>query len=108
MALRIRNNKNIKGFQVKIDEINHSIKISQLADDTTLFFNSKTEIPLALNEIEIFGSFSGLIMNKDKTEGVWIGKLKHSKDKVGGIKWTDKPVKTLGIYVGHDKEECEN
>jgi hypothetical protein len=85
-ALRIRHNKNIKGFQVKIDEINHGIKISQLADDTTLFFNSKTEIPLALNEIEIFGSFSGLIMNKDKTEGLWIGKLKHCKDKVGGIK----------------------
>jgi hypothetical protein len=41
-----------------------------LADDTTLFFNSKSEIPLALNEIEIFGSFSGLIMNKDKTEGL--------------------------------------
>ena len=84
MALRIRHNKNIKGFQVKIDEINHSIKISQLADDTTLFFNSKTEIPLALNEIEIFGSFSGLIMNKDKTEGLWIGKLKHCEDKVWG------------------------
>jgi hypothetical protein len=78
-----------------------------LADDTTLFFNSKSEIPLALNEIEIFGSFSGLIMNKDKTEGLWIGKLKHCKDKVGGIKWTDKPVKTLRIYFGHDKEECE-
>ena len=44
MTLRIRNNKNIKGFQAKIDEINHSIKISQLADDTTLFFNSKAEI----------------------------------------------------------------
>jgi hypothetical protein len=26
---------------------------------------------------------------------------------VGGIKWTDKPVKTLGIYFRHDKEECE-
>jgi hypothetical protein len=25
-------------------------------------------------------------MNKDKTEGLWIGKLKHCKDKVGGIK----------------------
>jgi hypothetical protein len=37
MALRIRNNKNIKGFQAKIDEINHSIKISQLALDTKLF-----------------------------------------------------------------------
>ena len=85
MALRIRNNKNIKGFKVKIDEINHSIKISQLADDTTLFINPKTEIPLALDEIEFFGSFSGLIMNKDKTEGLWIGKLKHCKDKVEEI-----------------------
>jgi hypothetical protein len=46
-------------------------------------------------------------MNKVKTEGLWIGKLKHCKDNVGGIKWTDKPVKTLGIYFGHDKEECE-
>jgi hypothetical protein len=64
-------------------------------------------VPLALNEIEIFGSFSGLIMNKDKTEGLWIGKHKHCKDKVRGIKLTDKPVKTLGIYFGHNKEECE-
>jgi hypothetical protein len=31
------NNKNRKEFQVKIDEINHSIKISQLACNTTLF-----------------------------------------------------------------------
>jgi hypothetical protein len=70
MALRIRNNKNIKGFQAKIDEINHIIKISQLALDTKLFFNSKAEIALALNEIEIFGSFSGHIMNKVKREGL--------------------------------------
>jgi hypothetical protein len=41
MALRIRNNKDINGFQIKIDEQTHSIKISQLADDTTLYFNSK-------------------------------------------------------------------
>jgi hypothetical protein len=39
MALRILNNKNIEEFQVKIDWLNHSIKISQLEDDTTLFFN---------------------------------------------------------------------
>jgi hypothetical protein len=37
MASRLRNNKDIKGFQIKIDEKTHSIKISQLADDTTLF-----------------------------------------------------------------------
>ena len=37
MDSRLRNNKDIKGFQIKIDEKIHSIKISQLADDTTLF-----------------------------------------------------------------------
>ena len=39
MALRIRNIKDIKDFQIKIDEQTHSIQISQLTDDTTLYFN---------------------------------------------------------------------
>ena len=64
MALRIRNNKDIKGFQIKIDDQTHSINISQLADDTTLYFNSKNDISVAMNEIEIFGTFSGLMINK--------------------------------------------
>ena len=107
MALRIRNNKDIKGFQIKIDEQTHSIKISQLADDTTLYFNSKNDISVAMNEIEICSNFSGLMINRNKTEGLWIGKLKHSKDKEENIKWTNKPIKTLGIYYGHDYIECE-
>jgi hypothetical protein len=82
MASRLRNNKDIKGFQIKIDEKTHSIKISQLADDTTLFCTSKEEIYIAFNEIETFGSFSGLLMNKNKTGGIWVRKLKHSKDKI--------------------------
>jgi hypothetical protein len=77
------------------DETTHSIKISRLADDTTLFCTSKEEIYIALNEIETFGSFSGLLMNKNKTGGIWVGKLKHSKDKIEGIKWYEKPFKTL-------------
>ena len=54
-----------------------------------------------MNEIEIFGTFSGLMINRNKTEGLWIGKLKHSKDKVENISWTNKPIKSLGIYFGH-------
>jgi hypothetical protein len=86
MALRLRENKNINGIKVKIDDKAHIIKISQLADDTTLFVSSKTDIALAMNEIEIFGSFSGLILNRNKTEGIWIGKLKNCKDKIRGIR----------------------
>jgi hypothetical protein len=50
MVSRLRNNKDIKGFQIKIDEKTRSIKISQLADDATLFCTSKEEIYLAFNE----------------------------------------------------------
>jgi hypothetical protein len=31
----MKNNKDIKAFQIKIDEQTHRIQISQLADDTT-------------------------------------------------------------------------
>jgi hypothetical protein len=37
-------------------------------------------------------------MNKNKTGGIWVGKLKHSKEKIEGIKWYEKPIKTLGVY----------
>ena len=47
------------------------------------------------------------MINRNKTEGLWIGKLKHSKDKVENIKWTNKPIKTLGIYYDHDYIEFE-
>jgi hypothetical protein len=36
-----------------------------------------------------------------------VGKLKHSKDKVDNSTWTNKPIKSLGIYYGHDYIECE-
>jgi hypothetical protein len=51
-------------------EKKHSINISQLADDTTLFCNSKEDVLKAMNEIEIFGSFSGLLLNRSKTGGM--------------------------------------
>jgi hypothetical protein len=57
MAVNLRNSKDIKGITVKLDEKNHSIKISQLADDTTLFYNNKEDVLKAMNEIEVFGSF---------------------------------------------------
>lgn len=37
MAIKIRENKNLKGLEIKLDGKNNTLKICQLADDTTLF-----------------------------------------------------------------------
>ncbi len=44
------------------------ITISQLADDTTLFFKDAEEIPKAINIISIFSKASGLHLNMNKCE----------------------------------------
>ena len=85
IALDLRSSKDVKGITIKFDEKTHSINISQLADDATLFFNSKEDVLKAMNEIEIFGSFSGLLLIRNKTEGAWIGKLKKCKYNIARI-----------------------
>ena len=107
MACRLRQDNNINGFKFKLDGKTRCLKISQLADDTSIFVNSKADVRKALNIIEEFGTLSGLKLNRSKTEGLWIGKLKHCKDKLEDIKWSDNYVKCLGIYFGHDKSECQ-
>lgn len=36
------------------------------------------------------------------------GRLKYMYDEINGVKATNKAVRCLGIYIGHDKEECYN
>ena len=107
LAINIRNNINLKGINVQTPYGNKSIKLTQLADDTTLFLASKAEVKIALNIIEQFGKFSGLKLNRNKTEGMWIGALKQCKDIIEGINWSNKPIKALGVYFSNNKEECE-
>ena len=98
LANRIRNDKQIRGFEIKLNGSNHSIKIRQLADDTTLFLKSKNEISIALNIMEIFGNLSGIKLNRNKTEGIWLGRQKHCKEKFENITWTKDMVKSLGVH----------
>ena len=103
LANRIRNEKQIRGFEIKLNGSNHSIKLNQLADDTTLFLKSKNEISIALNIIEIFG----LNLNRSKTEGIWLHRLKHCKETLENITWTKDIVKCLGVHFGHAISKCQ-
>lgn len=108
LAIKIRSCDIIKGISVKVNNKTHALKISQLADDTTLFLKDENDIEQALKIIYEFGNFSGLKLNKNKTSGLWIGASKAKSKNIFNISWSENPIKALGIYFGHDKVKCEN
>lgn len=90
---------NIKGLNFMRNEI----IISQLADDTTLFFKNEDQIPVALQTIDFFSKASGLKLNI-KCELMSI----HDYPLVSlhSIPVKNK-VKYLGIIITKDLNSCE-
>ena len=76
LTILIDQNKRIKGLEIMDTEI----KITQFADDPSIFLDgTEGSLRQALNILEIYGNYSGLKMNKDKSELVWIGSKKIQK-----------------------------
>jgi hypothetical protein len=48
-----------------------------------------------------------VLVIKNNTEGIWLGRLKHTKDKYENITWTNEPIKSLGVYFGYNKTQCD-
>ena len=102
LYLMITFNKNIKG--ITIDGIEY--KLSQFADDTTTILDgTQASLQAALNTLEVFGTYSGLKINKDKTKIIWIGNKKHSKIKLNTtpeLHWGSTDFVLLGISFSVD------
>ena len=45
------------------------------------FLRAMKTLKEALNVLEVYGSYSGLKMNKEKSELVWVGKTKDPRPK---------------------------
>lgn len=100
IAIRIRNNQDIRGVQI------HNIekKIGQYVDDlwNVISFELSSFQEL-LFEYSEFESFTGLSINYDKTEILCIGSLHGSDAKFYStlpLKWSDGFIKILGVYFG--------
>ena len=63
LAIRIRNNPDVRGIQVNEDRNENlqtnTTKIKQFADDTTLTMNDEKDMKLAISIVEQFQEFSG-------------------------------------------------
>lgn len=105
LAIKIRNNTKIKGISIE----NTEYKFSQYADDCSAILDGSQEsLNETLNELIYFARFSGLNINFDKTQVVWIGIKKYSMDTINTrwkLKWGCTNFKLLGIIFHVDLDK---
>ena len=65
---------------------------------------NENDIKLAISTVEEFQEFSGLKLNRHKSEGIWMGSGKHKKGKIQDIPMKGV-VKILGIFFSAESEE---
>ena len=100
-AIEIRNNKNVRGISIGTKQI----KISQLADDTTCFVEDIRSAEMVIKTLKCFHFCSGLKVNMEKTEAMYIGSLINTADKPIGVQWTKGPISILGVVFTNNKDE---
>ena len=80
------------------------------ADDTRLILDgTRSSIERSFVLLDIFAKLSGLKVNYEKTEALWIGSFKNRTDKLPinqNIKWSIQRVKSLGVWFSSSKAEA--
>ena len=106
LGAAVRRDTLIRGIQISDNEC----KMSQYADDTTLILcGSRSSIERSFVLLNIFDKLSGLKVNYEKTEALWIGSFKNRTDKLAinqNIRWSIRKVKSLGVWFSSSKEEA--
>ena len=111
LSCRIRQSKCINGIKLPMSICGRNdIKVMQFADDTTLFLSDEPSIYKCLEVVDQFSQFTGLTLNKNKTEAMWIGCWKYRRKQVANISWKSHPdntIKILGITFQSDRKAIE-
>jgi exonuclease III len=100
IAHAIRNNPRIQG--IAIDGITY--KVSQYADDTCLYLQDEQSLKTTLTIFQMFAKCSGLNINMEKSEAIWIGASSNFRHKPFKLKWTQGAT-CLGVYTSNNLEE---
>ena len=101
----IRSNVDIKG--IKMNDV--EILLSQFADDTSILLDgSEKSFKETILTLDQFSRYSGLKMNADKTNVIWIGRnkncdIRYMRDR--NFIWDPGAFKILGIQFSTEIDE---
>ena len=108
LAIKLRQSRNIQGIKIKGgNSLSTVLRIALYADDITLFLKNKDDLEAALGIFSQFSIISGLEINKNKTEAMWIGTHANHGEACCELKWKKK-IKILGIVFSVEKPASEN
>lgn len=82
------------------------LKTIQHADDVTLALKNISSLNVAIRTVEEFCKHAGSKVNINKTQCILLGSLKDKYNNISGIDVTNDAVRCLGIYIGHNKNQC--
>ena len=105
LSCKLRQSNEVKGVG-----INNTLKILQYADDTTLFLENEQSFHNALSFFDKFSEISGLKLNLNKTEAMWLGTWKNRNDTLGKTRWKLCPnnvITILGISFSSTRKVIE-
>ena len=104
LARALKRDPTIQGITVGQKEI----KITQYADDTTVLLKDLDSVLQLLKLLDQFKRVSGLEINANKTEAMWLGSWRNRKNKPFGFKWPHEPIYALGIHFSYDLEQANS
>ena len=93
LANKVRSDGNIHG--INIDDM--VLKISQLADDTTLFVSDADSLKYSFKVLDSFAKISGLVLNRKKTKIFCIGIEKSTLLNMG-FEIIENSFSALGVW----------
>ncbi len=93
LAENLRKDCQVKGIVIKEKDI--EVKICSYADDMQCYVRDQNAINHCFKILELYGKASGAKINRDKTIG--ISMMKEGADSCNWVKWTEEPVKALGV-----------
>ena len=103
LAIKIRKSEDIKG--IKIDNLFNDntekiIKTILYADDVSLFLKNREDLRIVFNLLDNFKHISNLLVNRHKSEAMWLGLNIYNAPAGFGIRWVSE-VKILGVYFSN-------
>ena len=97
LAITVRAVKNTREIEINGTET----KLLQFADNRTAVLSDLNSAKAFFNLLDYFEKVSGLKLNVEMTDAMWIGSFNNRVDIPFGVKW-QKCVKSLGVFITYD------